>query len=127
MARSDDRTPQRDGRTLKARSLLSARQWQSISLALSLSQREFDVVQGVFDGRNEVSIAEKLGISAHTVHTHLDRLYRKLGVTTRSELILRIFAQYVTMNRPGRVGASLRASRSRKPERIPQKRLVRKA
>lgn len=127
MARCAETTPEHDGRVLKTRSLVSARQWESISLALGLSSREFDVVRCVFDGRNELSIAHQLDISAHTVHTHLDRLYRKLGVTTRSELILRIFAAYVTMGRRRRVVAPSRNTRSRKLARDSRKRIVRKS
>ena len=127
MARRNETTPKYVGRVLKARSLLSARQWASISFSLGLSDREFDVVQGVFDGCNEGSIAQKLGISAHTVHTHLDRLYRKLGVTTRSELILRVFAEFVNMGGRRRVGAPPpRVTRPKRPARVSRKRMARK-
>lgn len=34
-------------------------------------------------------------MSPHTVHTHLERLYKKLGVANRSRLIVRVFAEYV--------------------------------
>jgi hypothetical protein len=31
------------------------------------------------------------------VHTHLERLYRKLGVTDRCQVVVRIFQQYVEL------------------------------
>ena len=34
-------------------------------------------------------------MSPHTVHTHLERLYKKLGVANRSRLIVRVSAEYV--------------------------------
>jgi hypothetical protein len=37
-------------------------------------------------------------ISRHTVHTYLDRLYRKLGVNSRAQLISVLFAAYVEMS-----------------------------
>jgi hypothetical protein len=39
-----------------------------------------------------------LGIPRHTVHTYLDRLYRKLGVNSRAQLISVLFAAYVEMS-----------------------------
>ena len=62
---------------------------------MKLSEREFQIVQGVFDDKKEVEIAQQLQISAHTVHTYLGRLYRKLGVSSRAQLIVRVFAEYV--------------------------------
>ena len=36
-----------------------------------------------------MEMANQLGLSRHTVHTHMMRLYRKRHVTKRSELLLR--------------------------------------
>ena len=79
------------------RRLLSQAQWCSIALSLGLSSRELQIVQCIFDGRHELETAHVLGISAHTVRTHLKRLYRKLGVGNRCELLVRIFAAYVSL------------------------------
>ena len=49
----------------------------------------------VFDDKKEVEIAQELKISAHTVHTYLGRLYRKLNVSSRAQLIVRVFAEYL--------------------------------
>ena len=92
----------------KARTLLSQDQWVAIGLSLGLSTRELDVVRCIFDGCSEEAIAQALNISTHTVHTHLDRLYRKLHVTTRSDLILHIFAEYVFLGRRERGVAPIR-------------------
>ena len=62
--------------------LFSEEQWQAIALSLGLSAREF---------------ACRLGISSHTVHTHLGRLYRKLGVRNRCQLLVRVFEEYVNL------------------------------
>jgi DNA-binding NarL/FixJ family response regulator len=127
MAQNYATKPRPDGKGLKTPTLLSRRQWHSLALSLGLSNRESEVVQAVFDARTEISIAQKLGISTHTVHTHLDRLYRKLNVNTRSELILRIFAEHLTVGRPRRARATLpRTARSRKPPRVSRRRTARK-
>ena len=40
------------------------------------------------------AIALELGISQHTVHTYLSRLYRKLGVTSRVQLVLSVLDEF---------------------------------
>jgi hypothetical protein len=54
-------------------------------------------VRGVFDGRKESAIAADLGISPHTVHTHVERLHRKLAVADRVELVLRIMDEFLLL------------------------------
>ncbi len=77
---------------------LSEPAWQSIARALGLSEREAQVARLILvDDTNESAIAAKLAISPHTVHTHLERLYRKLGVTSRCQVVARIFQQYVEL------------------------------
>ena len=53
-----------------------------------LTEREEQIVQLVAEGLPSGEIASKLKVSAHTVKNHLFRIYEKLGVSTRSELIL---------------------------------------
>lgn len=53
-----------------------------------LSKREEDVVRLLLDGMQNREIAESLGLSQHTVKNYLFRVYDKLGISTRSELML---------------------------------------
>lgn len=69
--------------------------WAEMGRKLGLSRRELDVLQGVFDCVTEGELAARLGISEHTVHTHFNRLFKKLGVRTRVELVLRVMAAVV--------------------------------
>ena len=69
--------------------------WPGLARQLRLTEREAAVVEGLFAGDSEFAIARRLGISFHTVHTYVGRVYRKLSVTTRGELFLRVFAAYV--------------------------------
>lgn len=73
--------------------------WDGIVRALRLSPREAEIVALLLtdDCRDDV-IAERLGISRHTVHTHVERLYRKVGATSRSQVVSRIFQQYVVLS-----------------------------
>ena len=62
---------------------------------LCLSPRETQIVQRLFLDTKEQSIARSMGISAHTVRTHVERLYRKLHVTTRTELVVRLYEAFL--------------------------------
>jgi DNA-binding CsgD family transcriptional regulator len=73
--------------------------WEEIGGSLNLSHQELRIVRGVFDDLTESAIADELQISPHTVHTHLGRLYRKLGVTGRVPLVLRVMEKYVALAR----------------------------
>jgi len=84
-------------RKLKGASLLTDHAWQEIAHTLGITQRELQMVQSVFDNLPEAAIARRFRISAHTVHTHLNRLFKKLTVTTRAELVLRVMEQLVTL------------------------------
>ncbi len=74
---------------------LNAREWRSVMRSLDLTDRQLEVVRCLFDGLDEPSIAEKLDVSAHTIHAHLNRLYRKICVKSRCEVIVRVFLAYV--------------------------------
>jgi DNA-binding CsgD family transcriptional regulator len=76
-------------------SLLTAVAWDHLRATLNLSPREAQVVCGVFDDYKEEQIARELGISRHTVNTYLQRLYRKLRVGSRSQLIVRVIAEHL--------------------------------
>ncbi len=55
----------------------------------SLTPRELDVLRLVVEGRRDREIAERLGTTVHTVHTHLKHLFVKLHATNRTELARR--------------------------------------
>lgn len=79
----------------KPSSYLTRAQWNCIAAALPLSRRQLQIVRCIFDGLDEPSMSRQLGIATGTVHTYLDRLYRKLGVKCRCELIVRVFVTYL--------------------------------
>ncbi len=58
------------------------RKWESLSL------REREVLKLLTNGADNKEIAASLNVSINTVEKHLKNIYKKLGVTSRSEAIL---------------------------------------
>ncbi len=56
-----------------------------------LSKREQDVVRGVADGLSNREIARQLSLTEHTVKNYLFRIFDKLGVSSRVEVVLYAF------------------------------------
>lgn len=56
---------------------------------LGISRREFEVLEALASGRDNKTIARRLGVSPNTVKTHLARLFEKLDVSGRVEAIER--------------------------------------
>ncbi len=56
-----------------------------------LSKREQDVVRCVAEGLSNREIASNLGLTEHTVKNYLFRIFDKLGVSSRVEVVLYVF------------------------------------
>ncbi|MFJ7150157.1 ATP-binding protein [Streptomyces sp. NPDC100445] len=59
----------------------------------ALTGREFMVAELVADGLTNRQIAESLGLSTHTVATHLDKVRDKLGMRSRTQIALWVAAR----------------------------------
>jgi two-component system, NarL family, nitrate/nitrite response regulator NarL len=57
-----------------------------------LTPRERDVVRLVAEGMRNQEIADKLNLSEHTVRNYLLRIFDKLGISSRVELVLYAFS-----------------------------------
>lgn len=55
-----------------------------------LTAREHEVVQALVQGLGEKHVAAQLGLSPHTVHVYIKRIYRKLQVSSRAALLRRL-------------------------------------
>jgi two-component system, NarL family, nitrate/nitrite response regulator NarL len=58
-----------------------------------LSKREMDVVRSLAEGLSNREIAQRLGLSQHTIKNYLFRVYDKLGVSSRLELLFMTLTQ----------------------------------
>ena len=76
----------------RPRALLTEADWQRLHDVVRLSTRERQIVALLLEDEKESAIGRRLGISPHTVHTYVERLYRKLGVASRVQLIVVLLA-----------------------------------
>lgn len=100
-------------------SLFAEREWRRIAESLCVSPRELQIIQGVFNDMKESAIAGRLGISPHTVHTYLERIYRKLVVNSRVQMVVRVVTEHFRLTEREQDAVTLSdspASRSRSAE-----------
>jgi len=69
--------------------------WPHLAEALRLSDRELQVVQGVFSDKDQDAIAQSLGVPSLHVYRILQRIYVKLHIGSRAELVVRLMAEYL--------------------------------
>lgn len=55
-----------------------------------LTERELEIARLVVSGLSNPQIAERLGIRPRTVGSHLENVYRRLGIGSRAELAVRL-------------------------------------
>ena len=79
------------GYLLKALAEDMPMRWGETSDLSLLSGREQDVVRCVADGLSNREIARQLKLTEHTVKNYLFRVFNKLGVSSRVELVLYAF------------------------------------
>ena len=77
-----------------------ARIWRDTLASLGISPRESQIIESIVAfADDEASIASRLGISLSTVHRHLGRVYRKVGVANRWQLLARLLLAYIATRR----------------------------
>jgi DNA-binding NarL/FixJ family response regulator len=59
----------------------------------ALSPREREVLDGLAEGQAYKQIADKLGVSIHTVRNYIRRIYEKLHVCSRTEAVAKYLRQ----------------------------------
>ena len=59
----------------------------AIAAHYRLTRREIEVVEGVLRGHSNQTIADLLGVTQYTVKKHLTRVFDKVGVDSRTQLM----------------------------------------
>ncbi|MDQ3933175.1 MAG: helix-turn-helix transcriptional regulator [Actinomycetota bacterium] len=62
--------------------------------AYGFSQRELEVTRLIASGLGTSQIAAKLFLSPHTVRDHVKAVFEKVGVSSRGELVAKVFADH---------------------------------
>jgi DNA-binding CsgD family transcriptional regulator len=62
--------------------------------AYDLTEREQQITRLIARGAGTAEIAEELFLSAHTVRDHVKAIFAKVGVSSRGELVARLFADF---------------------------------
>jgi DNA-binding CsgD family transcriptional regulator len=62
--------------------------------AYGLTPRERDVVKAIARGRSTPEIAAELFLSSHTVRDYIKSVFDKVGVSSRGELVAKLFAEH---------------------------------
>lgn len=55
-----------------------------------LTNRELEIAMLIYQGNSAREIAEEINLSYHTVRNHIKSIYSKLGVSTRSEMLVKL-------------------------------------
>ena len=76
------------------KTVFSAQEWDELMKALLLSPRQIEIAQRVLEGQSDKQIAIDLRMAVATVRTHLGRLFTRLDVRNRNELILLLIWQF---------------------------------
>ena len=72
---------------------------EAVPMDPCLTQAERQVVAGVLNGRSNAAIANARRTSSRTVANQLAAIYRKLGVSSRWELVVRLSGKSATLPR----------------------------
>lgn len=64
-----------------------------IAPIVDLTVRELEIIEHLAEGLSNKEIAAALNVSARTVNFHLDNMYSKLGVNTRTEAVMAALKQ----------------------------------
>jgi DNA-binding CsgD family transcriptional regulator len=65
-----------------------------IVTAYGLTPREQEITKAVARGLATAELAEALHLSAHTVRDYLKGIFEKVGVSSRGELVAKLFADH---------------------------------
>jgi DNA-binding CsgD family transcriptional regulator len=65
-----------------------------LAAAYGLTAREREITEEVLVGRSTQRIARFLAISPYTVQEHLTKVFDKVGVRSRSELVGQVFFRH---------------------------------
>lgn len=88
-------------RGFKSRRDLVHLELDEANLAVKLTRKQLQVLRSILAGKTFLQIAMEMGITLGTVHTHCNKLYKKMGVATRAQLVAVIAKRQASSNGTG--------------------------
>jgi len=82
---------------LNAIEVLSPNTWSTVARQLKLSGREEQIARLILLDERVSVIALELGLSRHTMHSYLGRVYRKLGVNSSCQLAVTVLTACIQL------------------------------
>jgi DNA-binding NarL/FixJ family response regulator len=77
---------------------LDAETWERVIRSLALSPRQALLVRLLLQGKRDKDMAAEMELGLPTVRTYFERVFRRVGVTDRVQLVIRVFE--TAMNGP---------------------------
>jgi DNA-binding NarL/FixJ family response regulator len=65
--------------------------WRRVVGTLGLSPQQARLVELLLCGLRDKDIAARMGVGVPTIRTYFERIFRRVGVTDRVQLIIRVF------------------------------------
>lgn len=75
-------------------SLFAADSWQKVAASLDLAPQEVMIARGILADQTEAQIAHRLALNPHVVHDKVKRLYKRFGLHSRVQLMVRLAAEH---------------------------------
>ncbi len=91
----------KNDRFLNEGQLFTHQEWSELSSDLGFSKRQREVAHGILMGRADRQISQEIGIALPTVRSHIVRLFAKMEVGDRTELVSVIFRKFRASCRTG--------------------------
>ena len=88
------RTPADELSPPAMRPVFTPAEWKAVADSLRLSPQQARIVGLILEGKGDKQIAASLEMSISTVRTHLGRIFARLGVGDRVELLLHVFSRF---------------------------------
>jgi DNA-binding NarL/FixJ family response regulator len=82
---------------------LDPKVWNEVASVMRLAPQEARIVGLILQGKRDKQIAKDLELGVPTVRTYLKRVFHKVEVQDRMELVLRVFAVAHGLSRGPRV------------------------
>jgi len=88
------------------------RHWAAVVERLGLSPQQARIVEVILSGSATSRSRQKLGLAVPTVRTYLGRIFQRLGVEDRVELVVRVFVTARELTNGRRMSSPLMSSQT---------------